>query len=109
MSAVEARLNGLMRWWRRVVRRSPSGGWSGGTAAMKTVFAHSLDKRPTSQWQSLPDHALSVARLAKSHAEKFGAGDLAEIAGLRHDIGKHSDEFQRKLNGAEDVHIRGSA
>jgi CRISPR/Cas system-associated endonuclease Cas3-HD len=28
---------------------------------------------------------------------------------LLHDIGKHSDEFQRKLNGAEDVHIRGSA
>ncbi len=67
---------------------------------MKTVFAHSLDKRPTSEWQSLPDHALNVARLAKSCAGKFGAGDLAEIAGLMHDIGKHSDEFQRKLNGS---------
>ena len=67
---------------------------------MKTTYAHSLDTRPTSEWQSLPDHALNVARLAKSHAEKFGAGDLAEIAGLLHDIGKHSDEFQRKLTGA---------
>ena len=81
----------------------------GGKIAMKTAYAHSLDTRPTSEWQSLPDHALNVARLARSRAGKFGAGDLAEIAGLLHDIGKQSNEFQRKLNGAEDVHIRGSA
>jgi CRISPR-associated endonuclease/helicase Cas3 len=67
---------------------------------MQNTFAHSVALQPANSWQTLRQHSLNVARLARSLAEKFGAGSLAEIAGLLHDIGKHSDEFQRKLNGA---------
>ena len=33
---------------------------------MKTAYAQSLKEQPTSKWQSLAEHALNVAQLAKS-------------------------------------------
>jgi len=70
-------------------------------------YAHSLPGRPKSEWQLLEDHLKNVAKMSRSFAETFGAGDWAYFAGLWHDIGKYSDEFQHKLSIQEgnDAHI----
>jgi CRISPR-associated endonuclease/helicase Cas3 len=51
-------------------------------------------------WQLLKDHLLSVAELARRFASAFGAGSYGYSAGLLHDLGKFSKEFQQRLNGA---------
>jgi len=70
-------------------------------------YAHSLDGKPPSEWQPLDEHLKNVAKMARSFAEGFGAGDWAYLAGLWHDIGKYSDEFQKMLGTEEgsDAHI----
>lgn len=60
-------------------------------------FARSLEGRPTQEWQKLDVHLKNVADLARQFAESFGAGTWAELAGLWHDIGKYSPQFQNRL------------
>ncbi len=64
-------------------------------------FAHSLSGRPPSDWQPLEDHLLNVAAQAKTFADDFGAGEWAYLAGLWHDLGKYSNEFQEMLRSAD--------
>ena len=52
---------------------------------------------PKTDWQLLLDHLQSVSRLAEERTGKFGAGKLGSIAGLVHDLGKYSVEFQNRL------------
>ncbi|MHB8278306.1 MAG: CRISPR-associated helicase Cas3' [Candidatus Humimicrobiaceae bacterium] len=63
----------------------------------KEYYAHTLEDRPQNEWQKLEDHLKNVADLARHFAESFNAGDWAYIAGLLHDIGKYSQEFQSML------------
>jgi len=63
----------------------------------KEYYAHSLEGRPQKDWQKLDEHLRNVAKLARQFAELFGGGDWAYIAGLLHDIGKCSPEFQNML------------
>lgn len=72
-----------------------------------SFYAHTKDDKPPESWQSLEDHLRCVAELARSFAENFGAGDWGYLAGLWHDIGKYSKEFQQYLLEAndEDSHI----
>jgi len=65
-------------------------------------YAHSLSGKPQKDWQRLEDHLLAVAEKARSFAEAFGAGDWAYLAGLWHDIGKYSREFQARLQALSD-------
>ena len=65
-------------------------------ATNRTYFAHSSDECP---WQSLEGHLSNTARLAARFAEAFGGEELAYIAGLLHDLGKYSSEFQARLRG----------
>ncbi|NPV49121.1 MAG: CRISPR-associated endonuclease Cas3'' [Armatimonadetes bacterium] len=51
------------------------------------------------QGQALPDHLLAVATRAGELGQAFGAGDLAYVAGLVHDLGKTSAQFQQYLRG----------
>ena len=49
-------------------------------------------------WHRLEDHLRGTAELARQRGEKFGAGTLCEAAGLLHDVGKCSDEWQGYLH-----------
>ncbi len=44
--------------------------------------------------QSLEDHLLGVAEIAKSFATKICLSEQGEVIGLLHDLGKYSKEFQ---------------
>ncbi len=62
-----------------------------------SYFAHTTtDNRP---WEPLEDHLREVAELAGTFADAFGAKEWGHLAGLWHDLGKYSREFQRKLYG----------
>ena len=69
------------------------------TMTKHDYFAHSGHGKPLDGWQLLKDHLEAVAKCAEKSAAKFGAGDFGHAAGLLHDIGKYSGEFQRKLGG----------
>lgn len=64
-----------------------------------TYYAHSVgeDKKA---WQTLQDHLTAVAGLAAGFAGRFNAAEFGQAAGVLHDLGKFSDEFQRRLEGA---------
>jgi CRISPR-associated endonuclease/helicase Cas3 len=68
----------------------------------KEYYAHTLEGKPQAEWQKLEDHLKNVAKLAREFAEPFGGGDWAYIAGLLHDIGKCSEEFQNMLINSAD-------
>jgi len=74
-------------------------------------FAHTDPAKPGvtpeqgANWQPLEDHLTNTANLASEFAEAFGAGDWAYIAGLWHDLGKYSEEFQQRLRANVDAHI----
>lgn len=50
--------------------------------------------------QSLEDHLLGVAEIAKGLASKIGLSLQGELIGLLHDLGKYSHEFQVYLKSA---------
>jgi CRISPR-associated endonuclease/helicase Cas3 len=56
-------------------------------------------------WQELKDHLEGTAELAKEFASTFEAGDWGYLAGLWHDSGKYSQEFQKMLRASADAHI----
>lgn len=48
----------------------------------------------------LHDHLLGVAARTKDHAHKIGLGEVGELLGLVHDIGKYAHDFQDYLSSA---------
>ena len=54
------------------------------------------------KWHGLKEHLNEVAEKAKEYAKKFGAEKFGYYAGLWHDLGKYSPEFQKYL---ENCHI----
>lgn len=65
---------------------------------MMKYYAHSKD---SNQYQLLIDHLTQVAELSKQFAEVFGAKQLGYLAGILHDLGKYSDEFQQRIRGSK--------
>lgn len=53
--------------------------------------------------QTVRDHLEGTARLAADFARPFGGESQARLAGLLHDIGKYSDDFQHRLAGGPKV------
>jgi len=66
-------------------------------------FAHSLPDAAQSRWQILRDHLIAVSSLSGERGAKFRSEQVAELAGLLHDLGKYSHEFQQRLNGGDRV------
>jgi len=64
-------------------------------------YAHSTDSQDKNNWQLLKDHLENVANCTSGFARKFDAEQFGYAAGLLHDIGKYSPEFQRRLDGAK--------
>lgn len=60
-------------------------------------YAHSLEGRPVEEWQPLEEHLENVAEMAAEFAKPFGGQEWARLAGLWHDLGKYSAEFQKRL------------
>ncbi len=57
-------------------------------------YAHSLEGKPPSDWQSLEEHLQNVAEMARLFVDAFDARNWGYLAGLWHDVGKCSDEFK---------------
>lgn len=55
----------------------------------------------------LEEHLREVADLAKQFAEKFRSGEWAHVAGLLHDLGKFSSEFQEYIKKPDEEKRRG--
>ena len=67
---------------------------------MDIYYAHSRDSAEKSEWQTLSGHLLGVAARAESFADFFGAREWGRGAGLAHDAGKATRQFQRRLVGS---------
>ena len=65
----------------------------------QTIFAHSLPDPDRTTWEPLASHSDDVAVLAARFAESFGWAEAARVAGLLHDAGKASTEFQGYISG----------
>ncbi|MDA8453647.1 CRISPR-associated endonuclease Cas3'' [Acidovorax sp. GBBC 3334] len=73
-----------------------------GTTAPPTVagfYAHSVDGKPESHWQTLPAHLHAVGRMAGESAAVFSAQALGQAIGWLHDLGKYTLPFQERLRG----------
>ncbi len=64
-------------------------------------YAHSGRADDQTDWQSLKEHLEQVAVLAASMAEPLGLKKAAFLAGLFHDLGKYTAEFQNRLTGMD--------
>lgn len=61
-------------------------------------YAHS-DDEDQARWHRLREHLVETGARAAHFLEPVGCGDLARAAGLLHDLGKYSHEFQARLSG----------
>jgi CRISPR-associated endonuclease/helicase Cas3 len=68
-------------------------------AEQMQYYGHSRKHEDKSEWQLLKTHLLNTASLAGRFGADAGLSDLAQIAGLLHDIGKYSTAFQARLDG----------
>jgi CRISPR-associated endonuclease/helicase Cas3 len=74
-----------------------------------TYWAHSdpsdlPEAHPSARWQPLNEHLRQVGEIAEALAKKAKPSDpgfqmTAKAIGLLHDIGKYTEEFQRKIRG----------
>ncbi|WP_298814681.1 CRISPR-associated helicase Cas3' [Chloroflexus sp.] len=81
----------------RVYRLSDEGG------SQVRFFAHRRDGEARDEWQPLIEHLKNTAEMAREFGRHSNIAELAYIAGLIHDLGKYSAEFQKRLEGGPRV------
>lgn len=64
---------------------------------LQVAYAHTLPDSQEGEWEPLAEHLEEVARLCGIHASAFNAADWGWLAGICHDLGKASEEFQAYL------------
>lgn len=75
-----------------------------GINTVKTLFfAHRRDDEYLEDWQPLIEHLRRTAEIARTFGADAKVANLAYIAGLFHDLGKYSTEFQKRLEGGPRV------
>ena len=62
-------------------------------------FAHRREGEDRENWQPLIEHLQKTAEMARDFGAHANVSELAYIAGLIHDLGKYSAEFQKRLEG----------
>jgi CRISPR-associated endonuclease/helicase Cas3 len=62
-------------------------------------YAHSDKEKDKTGWHLLKTHLQESGNTAAIFAKGFGAENLAYVAGVLHDVGKYSPEFQKRLEG----------
>ena len=62
-------------------------------------YAHSTKDASKADWQTLRGHLGSVGTMAAERARWFGGEDMAQVGGLLHDLGKYTEQFQKRLLG----------
>src|SRR6185437_3299650 len=67
---------------------------------IQIYYAHSTSDQTRSNWQPLHEHLRAVADLAGRFGQRLGIEKVARLAGLLHDLGKYTAEFQARLAGA---------
>ncbi len=82
-------------------------GWGAMDSMQGVYYGHTKPETGPEEWQLLQDHLVTVAKMASQFAEPFNAERLAYLAGLWHDLGKYSEEFQRYIAsaGGESAHM----
>ena len=63
-------------------------------------YAHSREGVSKAEWQPLIDHLTNTGKIAAELGHDAGVSELARAAALLHDLGKYSEAFQRRLEGA---------
>ncbi len=66
-------------------------------------FAHSLGLEKPERWQELDAHLKNVAEKSAEFGRYFNGEEWAYLAGLCHDVGKGSREFQAYLRNANNI------
>ena len=66
------------------------------TSDFEAPISHVADDGRVEQ---VREHLQEVAEMAESFAEPFGLGSYAYAAGMMHDVGKYSAEFQKRIVG----------
>jgi CRISPR-associated endonuclease/helicase Cas3 len=64
-----------------------------------SFYAHSTKQDDKNNWQFLKNHLVNVGELAGVFASAFNCAEYGKIAGLLHDLGKYTVEFQMRLEG----------
>ena len=74
-------------------------------------LAHVRRDGDTFALHDLDEHLHGVGKRAEAYAQVFGNGDWARVAGLWHDLGKYSAEFQRRIKSVSgydpEAHLEG--
>ena len=62
-------------------------------------YAHSTKQDDKNDWQLLKEHLVNVGELAGNFSSAFNCAEYGKVAGLLHDLGKYTVEFQQRLEG----------
>jgi CRISPR-associated endonuclease/helicase Cas3 len=72
-------------------------------APQTRFFAHRREDKGREDWQPLIEHLKNTAVVAREFGRAANVAELAYIAGMAHDLGKYSLEFQKRLVGGRKV------